>query len=645
MFGSLTHFSVSLPPSEPPKNVPPPTPIHFPRCHPQVTDDAASVSTSTTTGERCCKQPLTRLLQTVVRPTEVTAEHFEALGVHVRPDATLADLIPDPSVIPDFATWDKTEYEAARSQNDQTRHPISNGNRSPGIQTYLDRKRELSIDNNAAYRSVRRIQPQQGQQLVRLGNAYEFFRQLESFTTFWEDTSITPPPPPTPRRPAANTSDPSGAPSSPSKAADTASSKTNGGEDGDGDVDSVSSASSAAVTDSEGKAPEKDSGPPEIRFYRSSTGSQMPPELRLNILSAFLKLIAYDFGCNVSPPRMEPRLYLNAGNLPLPEEGKEPVPPSKRKGLSSYFTSGCIFVFRMATTREAARAGIVEGPMAAVSARHSTSFPSDEDFVDGVLPWGEDKDGCIDLARELVAALLTAQQRARHGRAERRLGEGEWWATKRRWGGASGGPIGREVDAAPNTDEVVADRGEGSGTLSGAAGASSRGSGGSSGSSSRLGGGGFRGPGGASPGGIAGPALPSRSAAKKPRKGLAIYDNYRMVRPPSSNWDKKTRYEAIGRARGADYDDVFVVSALFHHLAIVRVRVPLRLLAVLDGEESEDELGKRSWGKLEVVRSPWYDFFKAEDRVAAMQLTWAMTAYLMRKQPDEEDVKMGEATA
>jgi hypothetical protein len=88
------------------------------------------------------------------------------------------------------------------------------------------------------------------------------------------------------------------------------------------------------------------------------------------------------------------------------------------------------------------------------------------------------------------------------------------------------------------------------------------------------------------------------------------------VRPPASTWDRKTRYEAIGRKRGADYDDIFVMSSLFHHISVVRVRVPDRLLEVLEGAAQDGEWkgGKRSWGRLEVRRTKWFDFFTGDER-------------------------------
>ncbi|KAL1899108.1 hypothetical protein Sste5346_003030 [Sporothrix stenoceras] len=692
MFGNMPLFSNALP-ATPPKDVPPPTPVNFPRYFPEVTSDNAGSASEAATSRSTKKLPLTAILQTIVRPTEISLEHFQALGVHIKQNAEPTAIIPEyHSLVPDFATWDDISYDDARELNESTRRPLNNGNKSPGIQTYLDRRRELSIDNSAAYRSVRRMQPlQPGQPAVRLGNAYEFYRHLESFSTFWDDTSMTPPPEKDAPKSSSPPSDAADAPHS--KTVDEQGEKSGDADEGDGNesgCDSVSSASSTAVTtDSESKpsSPAKDGTPsvPEFRFYRTNAGSQMPPEYRLHMITAFLKLVAYDFGCNVSAPRMEPRLYLNAGTI-TPEEAQalEKLPPKegeakdqaqeqnqpqpvqalkRTKPPSSYFSSGCIFVFRTPLTRDAARTGFVDGPLAAVSARHTTTFSSPEDSA-------ADKDSSIDLARELVAALLTAQHRAREGRAERRIGKGEWWATKPRWGGGSGGPIGREVDQAPNTDEVPnsTDKAEGAGTSPSASGAAAIGSAsglGSGGSASAISSSGPPPPrprfssGRGSGGGLTGGGranlmnalesafsitdMPVRSSSKKPRKGLAIYDNYRMVRPPSSSWDKKTRYQAIGRKVGADYDDIFVVSALFHHMSIVRMRVPQKLLQALDGDEEAGETAlDEKWAGLEVARSPWYDFFKVEDRLKAMQLSWAMMAYLMREQ--DTDVKMGGAS-
>lgn len=489
---------------------------------------------------------------------------FEALGVRVVPDVALADLLPDPLHVPDFAAWDALSADAAVECNDSTKSTLNTGAQSPGVQTYHDRMWELSIANEDAFRVVRRLPPPKGKQQARLGNAYEFYRCLEAFTTFWDDTS---------KSAAKNHT-----PDAESPAVQEVASEPGRGDDHGGGADTD-------ATDT----------------VRSSAGSAMPFEYRQNLVHAFLKLIAYDFGCSAQPARVEPRLQLRS---PLPRSttkrsmGAQSLPTARR---SSYFVSGCTFVFRSPRTREAARQGLVDGPIAAVSARGSTSFSTEQELA-------------IDFAREIVAALVTAQQRTRGGRRESRPGEGLWWTTKPRWGGGSGGPIGREIDR----DAVQGDKDSRPGSAQGSAASSPTTSVSAAGASQP-------------------PPRPSgMPATKRPRKQMSIYDSYRMVRPPSASWDAKCRYESIGKVHGAGYDDIFVVSSLFHHVSILRVRVPDRLLEVLEG--AEDAAGDtRSWGELEVRRSPWYDLFVIEQRSQAMKLVWAMMSWTMRQTEEAED--------
>ncbi|KAK0750439.1 hypothetical protein B0T18DRAFT_437637 [Schizothecium vesticola] len=557
MFGSLTHIiAPGRTSSAPLKEAPPPTPVNFPRCYPQVPAD----------GSASCEpdrppQHLTSVLRSILRPTDVKVSHLQALGTHVIPDSTIAELIPDPSFIPDFDTWDALSPDEAHTANDSTRRKTNTGSLTPGCSTFLDRKRELSIPNESAYRAIRRVPAPRGQPQARLGNSFEFYRQLELFAAYWDDTS----------KPASTPV-----------------------------VQSGENATSSPSPEVAGEGVKTESSePPLAAFGRTSTGSQMPPDYRQNIVTAFLKMVAYDFGCNVSAPRTEPRLFIKSASTPQ---------------RTSYFSSGCTFIFRTPNTREAARAGIVEGPLAAVSARHTTTF----------LPArATDRDSTLDLARELIAALITAQHRTREGREEQRIGEGQWWTSKPRWGGGPGGPIGRELEAQSGADETTGDKDAPPApppALPTAAEKPSEPS-----SRARL---------MASLAGVSGPK-PSKRA--KRTGNLPMYDNYRMVRPPSAAWDKKTKYEAIGKVKGVGYDDVFVVSALFHHISVVRVRVPDGLLAVLEGAPDEG----RSWGQLEVRRSRWFDLFLVEDRVEAMKLVWSMVNFLMREEKEGESAKGG----
>ncbi|KAI0157080.1 hypothetical protein GGR52DRAFT_565190 [Hypoxylon sp. FL1284] len=611
MFGGLANFVQPSTIGPPPKDVPPPTPIRLPKCNPQLHD----------TDDEKSERSLVRFLQRLHRPTELNEAHFAALGVHVHPDAPTEDVVPDPAYLPSASGWDGLDLDEINRRDDTFRRDLSNGGKSPRARSYVERRTELSVQNQAAFRTVRRIKPEPGEQGARLGTSYEFFKQMELMAAYWDDTSLPPltpeaeePPPPLPPRPA----------------------------DADSSAETPGQVGVASAPESNARSEEADSSTepekPQRVTYRTNRGSQMPPEYRHNFITAFVKLVAYDFACNVTPPRVEPRLQLLS---PPPSTARKSAASSSQ--MASYFPSGCVFLSQSPTTREDGRAGLVFGPLAAVSARNTTGF--------GAGGAGA-VDELVDFGRELVAGLITAQHRAREGRAETRFGEGKWWATEKRWGGGEGGPIGREVDgdsvvgdkdaaAAPgSSDGAAASGGEGGGSTTSA---------GNSGSAEKP----------SSPS----PTSPSPSqqlpaglrqlqqqmamrgqpASKKPRKTMSIYDMYRMVRLPASTWDRKTRYRAIGRARGAAHDDVFVLSSLFHHLCVLRVRVPDRLLDVLAGgpEGGDEEEGKdgqkekkRSWDKLEIWRSPWFDLFLVEDRLEAFRLLWGVMSWVMRK--DEE---------
>ncbi|ROT42732.1 hypothetical protein SODALDRAFT_354917 [Sodiomyces alkalinus F11] len=514
------------------KDIPPPTPVTLPHDHPDFHRLPPAPTKSTT--------PLVKYLQSISRSSDVTTPIFEALGVHVIPVRSPRDLIPDPAYIPDFDAWDQLSPDEAQERNDETKRPLNTGAQSPGCQTYQDRKRELSIDNEDAFRVVTRTPPPTGKQPIRLGNSREFFNCLESIAGFWDDT-------PRPQQPVTTES----------PETDKDKSSQGGGQPGN----------RQPVT------------------CRTAAGASMPHEYRLGLVHGFLKLVAYDFGCSPSPSRVEPRLHLKEHKADTPSH------PAPR---NSYIPSTCTFIFRSPRSRDEARKGLVDGPIAAISARATTNFAAEIDHN-------------FDFARELIAALLTAQHRAREGKTEQRPGQGQWWTTRKRWGGGSGGPIGREIERAAEWDAA---QGGKDGPVAKMNAATATVSGSSSGSS---------------------PGMP---APKRPRKQMSIYDSYRMIRPPSASWDPRTRYEAIGKVPGSGYDDIFLVSCLFHHVSVLRVRVPDRLLEVLQGASEGEE--PRSWGELEVRRTPWFDLFLVEERLEALKIVWAVMAWMMRK-PEEEN--------
>jgi hypothetical protein len=217
------------------------------------------------------------------------------------------------------------------------------------------------------------------------------------------------------------------------------------------------------------------------------------------------------------------------------------------------------------------------------------------------------QDSVLDLCREVASILVTAQQRAREFKGEKKLPDDLWWCHKPRWGGGPGGPIGREADKVDEAADIAAS------SVSGA-----------------------------DIGAVPSGASNFPSPTKKSRKTMTLYDNYRMVRPPSSTWDRKAKYMTIGKPAGADYDDLFLLSALNHHVSVVRVRVPISLLAELEGETDSRDRRKEP---CVMWRSKWYDMFLAADRVEAMTCIWGMMAYMMRRVEDVSRVsRAGEET-
>ncbi|ETS85511.1 hypothetical protein PFICI_03536 [Pestalotiopsis fici W106-1] len=636
MFGGLANLLQPATIGPPPKDVPPATPVQLPDFTPPAPGSAT-------------RHPsLVRFLQSLHRPAGLSEAHFEALGLRLHSDAPAEEVLSDPSFLP------PTSGECERLKTGQSVEgnigfcfPLCNGNTSPEARAYLERRDELSIENQAAFRTVRRIRPEPGVKAARLGNCYEFYRQLEQMAGYWDDSSLPPMQQQQQQQQQHENEQDQPEDSKPPQRFPLP-------KPLDASLEQVQVSLMGAMSAPESHSRSEPSSSQDQSSwrvtYRTSSGNTMPAEVRHHVISAFLKLVSYDFGCNISAPRTEPRLQLLTpsplsktitSSTPKNQEQQQP-----RKQVASYFPSGCVFLVRMPTTREAARAGIVEGPIAAVSARNTTSFSSPAE-------------NNIDFGRELIAALITAQHRSREGKEEKRFGEGKWWAHAKRWGGGPGGPIGREVEGSVAGDKDKETNAASNPMKSEKPDTAHEGNGGGAHSSETS----KERP--RSPPHPISPSsgLPMRGppAAKKQRKTghLSIYDNYRQVKLPAATWDKKARYSAIGKVPGADYDDVFVISSLFHHISVIRVRVPLRILDVLAGapegegeqreekkkeeeeeeeEEEEDETGHdKSWGELQVWRSKWFDLFLAEDRLEALRLLWGLNAWMMRKV--DSDVK------
>jgi hypothetical protein len=160
--------------------------------------------------------------------------------------------------------------------------------------------------------------------------------------------------------------------------------------------------------------------------------------------------------------------------------------------------------------RTKARQGWMEGPVLGMQCRADVNFGAA-----GQL----DAESVLDTVRELGGLLLLAQERAREGKTERRGGEGKWWTINPRWGGGPGGEVGDAQGAgdAP-VKEAITPQDE--------------------------------------------KAMQRNPDGSKSRRRPTPAEVWKILRPGHPSWDPKIVYEAIGKDRTSEWDDVSLLCTL-----------------------------------------------------------------------------------
>ncbi|KAI9772119.1 MAG: hypothetical protein M1840_001408 [Geoglossum simile] len=354
-----------------------------------------------------------------------------------------------------------------------------------------------------------------------------------------------------------------------------------------------------------------DSPGPRYIGRRTSTGRDLPEQYREDCVKGFVEIISWEFGCRLQTPRAMPRLAVRTSLFP---------------SRFSYLA------YRLPASVQEQRAGMLEGPVLGVQCRPETCFrnPGEE--------MGKGQSEVLDFMREIVGALIIAQERAREGKEEKKPGAGKWWSEAPRWGGGPGGEIGNPVG---NSDDPVPPVGRG------------------------------------------------RSGSRGDRKA----GNKKLDRQSSSTWDKRIKYQSIGKHKESGVDDIFLISSINHHVSILHLRVSYSYLRFLesgalprypispslkshtisDGANSPDAMdtsqpatnpatpissfdptdnGKgrsnhggtkeprcaglpHDWYILKVRRSKWFDLLDKEGRIEALRGVWGVFGYLMREVEDQ----------
>ncbi|CAI6334590.1 unnamed protein product [Periconia digitata] len=237
--------------------------------------------------------------------------------------------------------------------------------------------------------------------------------------------------------------------------------------------------------------------------------------------------------------------------------------------------------WRVPQDRIKARQGWNQGPVMGVQCRQETNFGSTGDLQ---------AESVLDATRELGGLLLLAQERSRQGKTETRGGEGKWWSSKHRWGGGPGGEVGEATGASDATPEIETPKPEEK------------------------------------------PVVRTKLGSKE-RRRPSPEEVWKAIRPGNPLWDPKTVYEAIGKDRDSDWDEIYMVSSLNHHISVVKLRIhALYVEFITTGKLPETTPSEPNWCSPQLQRTRWYDLLDMEDRKEAMHGIWGIMSYLLRSE-------------
>ncbi|KAK9847542.1 hypothetical protein MYU51_018641 [Penicillium brevicompactum] len=569
MFGWGAGLAFPSATSEPEKERKPPadpTPLDFPVYN--LPNVASNESDSRLT-------EMSDLLADIKRPQDITMERFRPLNLQMDTDVPVSRMIPEDTSHPTAPLpWEDT----SEPTEDNPRPLMGNGAPYPHKERYETLRGEMELDNDDTFREVARLQPRPGRSRVRVTQSRKFWTGLERMAQYW-DTSLDH----YYERPASPEATP---PSEEEQANDTMSvDEELKIPDGPGDAMDVDEARTLTpVDDAEEARPA-----PAVTMYtgrRIGNGSEMPDDTRDETVRAFVEMAAWPFGCQVTVPTLAPRLTTK--NLLFP--------------VRQTFQSS-----RSPRDRQLARSGMLEGPVLISQCRPETSFRNANDAPGTGL--GE----VCDLFREVGGMLLAAQERAREGAIERQPGEGKWWTTAPRFGGAPNDGIledlinnGHGMSLPDSMMEEARPAPE---------------------AKRRQ---------------FEHPFVTSLSRRPSAMRRLTSSEKWKILQPGPSLWDKRMSYMQIGKVQECPFDDIYMISSINHHVAILHLRVHRRYLDILtDGHSSypaDSGSDEQPWHVLKLQRTRWLDLFDANDRIEALRGIWQLFHHQLRLTRREGDV-------
>ena len=350
---------------------------------------------------------------------------------------------------------------------------------------------ELSLDDDDAFREISRLPPREGRNRVRITQSRKFWTALERMAQYW-DTSLDE----YFERPAQQTPPAEGVTKEDEMQTD----------DQPGSAESKMGVDGAQDTEASSGTVDNRKTVTRYKGRRIGAGNEMPEEVRDETIRAFVEMAAWPFGCQVTVPTLPPRLMVKSLLFPVRQSFQAARSPRDR---------------------QIARSGILEGPVLIAQCRPDTGFRNANEAPGTGI--GE----VCDLFREVGGMLLAAQERAREGTLELRPGEGKWWTTTPRFGGAPhdeiledliksqgpgmhGVPLPQPLSSAPETEaESTPKRHK-----------------------------------------FEHPFVTSLARRPSAMRKLSSGEKWKILQPGPSLWDKRMRYMQIGKAKESPFDDV-----------------------------------------------------------------------------------------
>jgi hypothetical protein len=541
------------------------------------------------------------------KPTDINLETLALLNVSFQPQCDFETLLSTVSnkahsYLPPTSWLVTPEQQEPPSPDDPCLHLLSNGRRVPDRNEFYVRAKELLYTNADAFSNLTR-KPVGDRVPLRLAHFRKFWENLDNLAYYWDNSldEYLPPKPENAANAALEADSTTG--SDPRPHSDL---PENGGSRKRAKTETNSSDTEAGSVRPANLNDEKLPGQaPSISSSRALPARIMPPRLPWAVKgSASSNPVdlskgsykGYRIGNGANMPdqyRLDcVRTFLEpitwAFGVTLVTHRRPPVLVMEHVRFPVRMSS---VAWRGPQDRIKARQGWVEGPVIGIQCRQETNFGSTGNLQ---------AESILDASRELGGMLLLAQERAREGKAEKRGGEGKWWTSKPRWGGGPGGEVGEASNAGEKEITPKAEE----------------------------------------------PLIRTRLGSKERRRPTPA-EKWKVLKPGNPLWDPKIVYEAIGKDRSTELDDVsyllpsyhsrltmaqiFMVSSLNHHISVLKLHVhPSYIKYLTDGTLPEDTPSDPDWCSPKLQRTRWFDLFDVEDRKEAMRGIWGIMGYLSK---------------